>query len=164
MLGIGVECAPFSMSDFKNLLVWRKAHALVLNVERVAPSIRGSRYAALRTQMLRAAMSVATNIVEGSGQQSDREYIRFLRYAIQSDSELEYHLIAARDLNVMLPADFESLTAQTTEVRKMLHGLVRSIYRKREKSGPKNNGAVADSTAARSAPRGEGPGALNADS
>jgi len=45
------------MSDFKKLRVWRKAHALMLNVHRVAASIRGSQYAALRSQMVRAMAS-----------------------------------------------------------------------------------------------------------
>lgn len=58
----------FSMSDFKKLRVWRKAHALTLNAHRVAASIRGRQYAALRSQMIRAAMSVTANIVEGREQ------------------------------------------------------------------------------------------------
>ena len=64
--------ASFGMSDFKKLRVWRKSHALTLNVHRVAASIRGSQYAPLRSQMIRAAMSVSANIVEGREQRNER--------------------------------------------------------------------------------------------
>jgi four helix bundle protein len=115
------------MSDFKALKVWRKAHALALNVRRVSVRMRGADNAALRNQMTRAAMSIPTNIVEGTGQESSRDYARFVRIALNSTSELEYHLIAARDFEAIGRTDFDSLTSQTIEVRKMLHGLARAL-------------------------------------
>lgn len=111
------------MSDFKKLKVWRKGHALALNVHRVATRIRGSDNASLRNQMLRAAMSIPTNLVEGAGQKSGMEFARFISISLNSTSELEYHLIVARDMRVISANDFESLSAQTIEVRKMLYGL-----------------------------------------
>jgi four helix bundle protein len=111
------------VSDFKKLEVWRKAHALALNAHRVATRIRGSDNVSLRSQILRAAMSVPTNIVEGSGQKTGKEFGRFLYIALNSASELEYHLIVARDIHVISLGDFDSLSAQATEVRKMLYGL-----------------------------------------
>ena len=111
------------MSDFKKLKVWRKAHALALNVHTVATRIRGSDNASLRNQLLRAAQSVPTNIVEGTGQTSGKEFGRFLSIALKSTSELEYHLIYSREIRVISLNDFQSLSAQAIEVRKMLHGL-----------------------------------------
>jgi four helix bundle protein len=111
------------VSDFKKLKVWRKAHALALNVHAVAIRIRGSDNASLRNQLLRAAQSVPTNIVEGTGQTSGKEFGRFLSIALKSTSELEYHLTFARDTRAISLSDFASLSAQTIEVRKMLHGL-----------------------------------------
>ena len=111
------------MSDFKKLKVWRKAHALALNVHRVATRIRGANNASLRNQIVRAAMSIPTNIVEGAGQQSRKDLARFLSIALNSTTEVEYHLIVARDVRAINPNDFNSLSAQTIEVRKMLHGL-----------------------------------------
>jgi four helix bundle protein len=115
------------VSDYKKLEVWRKAHALALNVHRVVARIRGSRYAPLRAQMMRAALSVPTNIVEGAGQKSRREFGRFISIALNSTSELEYHLIVARDLGAINASDFASLSTQTIEVRKMLHGLLKRV-------------------------------------
>lgn len=77
--------------------------------------------------MVRAAMSISTNIVEGSGQQTGREFGRFIRFALNSASELEYHLIAARDIKAIPATDFDSLTTQTVEVKKMLHGLLIAV-------------------------------------
>jgi len=111
------------VSDFKKLKVWRKAHALALNVHTVATRIRGSDNASLRNQLLRAAQSVPTNIVEGTGQTSGKEFGRFLSIALKSTSELEYHLMFARDTRAISLSDFESLSVQAIEVRKMLHGL-----------------------------------------
>lgn len=111
------------MSDFKKLKVWRKAHALALNVHRDAARIRGTDNAPLRSQLLRAAMSIPTNIVEGTGQASGKEFGRFLTIALKSTSELEYHLIVARDVRLITVSAFEALSSQTIEVRKMLHGL-----------------------------------------
>ncbi|HEY8831864.1 MAG TPA: four helix bundle protein [Gemmatimonadaceae bacterium] len=115
------------MSDYKKLIVWRKAHALALNVHRVAVRLKGSEYASLRSQMMRASMSIPTNIVEGVGQESRKDFGRFIRFALNSSSELEYHITVARDTEAIDATDFESLIAQTIEVRKMLHGLLKSV-------------------------------------
>lgn len=115
------------MSDFKKLLVWNKAHALALDAHRIAARIRSAQNAALRNQLTRAAQSIPANIVEGRGQKSEREFGRYLGYALNSTSELEYHLIVARDLDAMRPGDFEALVAQLGEVRRMLHGLLNRL-------------------------------------
>jgi four helix bundle protein len=111
------------MSDFKKLMVWRKAHALALNIHQVTSKIRGADNASLRNQTLRAAFSIPTNIVEGAGQQSRKDFARFISIALNSTSELEYHLIVLRDIRVIGESNFQSMSAQTVEVRKMLHGL-----------------------------------------
>jgi four helix bundle protein len=118
---------PFGVSDYKKLSVWRKAHALALNVHRVAVRLKGSDLASLRSQMMRASMSIPTNIVEGTGQQSGKDFGRFIRFALNSSSELEYHLTVARDIDAIKAVEFDSLLAQTIEVRKMLHGLLKTV-------------------------------------
>jgi four helix bundle protein len=72
-------------------------------------------------------MSIPTNIVEGTGQQSRKDFGRFIRFALNSSSELEYHLTVARDIQAIQAVEAESLLAQTIEVRKMLHGLLRRV-------------------------------------
>ncbi len=124
------------MADFKKLLVWQKAHAMALDAHRIAGRIRRADHSALRSQIIRAAMSVPANIVEGSGQQGSREFSRFLRIALNSSTELEYHLIAARDLRVIRDSDSLTLVSQVIEVRKMLYGLLRRLAsRSKDHSG-----------------------------
>ena len=115
------------MTDFKKLKVWQKAHAMALDAHRIAGQIRGVKHASLRSQIIRAAMSVPTNIVEGCSQQSTREYSRFLRIALNSTSELEYHLLVAFELRAVTREEYTSLTDRVIEVRKMLYGLIRYL-------------------------------------
>jgi four helix bundle protein len=115
------------VSDFRKLHVWRKSHALALRVHSIAGGIRGPSNASLRNQIVRAAFSIPANIVEGSSQESRLEFRRFLRYAANSATELEYHLIVARDTRVININDFSFLAERTIEVRKMLTGLLRRV-------------------------------------
>lgn len=118
------------MSDFKRLKVWRKAHALALSAHRVVSGIRGPAHASLRNQLVRAALSIPTNIVEGRGQKGELEFCRFLRYSLNSSAELEYHLMVGHDLGAIRERDYLSLRTQTVEVQKMLHGLIARISMK----------------------------------
>jgi four helix bundle protein len=115
------------MSDFKNLKVWQKAHTMALDTHRVACKIRGSNHGAVRTQMIRAAMSVPANIVESRGRLTGREASRYLRIALNSATELEYHLLTAVDLKAISRRQCVTLTSQLVEVRKMLYGLIRYL-------------------------------------
>jgi four helix bundle protein len=115
------------VADFKQLVVWQKAHALSLSVHRVSTRIRGSLYSSLRSQLFRAAMSIPANIAEGRRQSSDANFGRFLSYALNSASEVEHHLIVARDLGAIPEAEFVSLVAQTITVRKMLYRLIERL-------------------------------------
>ena len=115
------------MSDFKKLHVWQKAHALSLCVDRVCKKIRGARYASLRSQLFRAATSIPANIAEGRRQTTDAQFARYLGYALNSASELEYHLIVARDTRIITEDEFATLVAQTISVRKMLYTLIKRL-------------------------------------
>ena len=115
------------MSDFKKLLVWQKAHSLALTVDRVSRKIRDPRYVSLRSQIFRAASSIPANIAEGRRQESEKEFARFLRYALNSASELEYHTILGRDTKAIPEEDCISMLDQTITVRKMLYALLKRL-------------------------------------
>jgi len=115
------------MQDFKKLQVWQKAHALTLGIDRASKRIRGSQYASLRNQIFRAASSIPANIAEGRRQKSQKDFGRFLGIALNSSSELEYHLILARDTKNMPEREFLSLVGQTITVRKMLYALLKRV-------------------------------------
>jgi len=112
------------MADYRKLHVWKKAYALALNADRVATEIRDAAHKPLRSQLNRAALSVPTNIVEGRAKKTDRDFARFLGYALGSATELEHHVMIARDVGAISVSDAQSLLSQIVEVRKMLQGLI----------------------------------------
>lgn len=71
--------------------------------------------------------SIPANIAEGRRQESEKEFARFLRYALNSSSELEYHLILAHDTKLILEKDYVSLLTETIRVRKMLYSLLKRL-------------------------------------
>ena len=89
--------------------------------------MRESRYASLRSQIFRAGTSIPANIAEGRRQESEKEFARFLRYALNSASELEYHTILARDTKAIPEDECISLLDQTITVRKMLYALLKRL-------------------------------------
>ena len=127
---------PYRMSDFKSLEVWQVAHELTLATFRISRPLWSDDGQIVRKQLLRAAISIPANIAEGSGKQSDADFVRFLRISMGSTSETEYHLILAVDLELIKREDGEALIDRAIQVRKMLSGLIKflqSAPKKRKK-------------------------------
>ena len=81
----------------------------------------------LTSQLRRATASIGANIAEGCGRRSDGEMYRFLQIARGSASEVEYHLLLARDLGFLEEKSFELLTRQADESQRMLTRLIQTI-------------------------------------
>ena len=110
-----------SMYPFRKLSVWRRAHALALQVyQTTEPAARQRRYWSLIDQMRRASTSIAANIAEGSGQVTSAQFARYLTIALGSARELDYHVLLARDLGVLTISDSVRLDARVEQVAKML--------------------------------------------
>jgi four helix bundle protein len=112
--------------DFKRLEIWRRAHALAIQIHELATAMRGNNLAGLRSQLTRAADSIAATIVEGCGAASARDFARFLDMSIKSASETEYHLISAHDRRLLNDKDWQQLSNEVIEIRRMT-----IVYRKR---------------------------------
>ena len=115
------------MRDFRKLLVWHKAHRLALDVNLTLEAAPTRRYPGLRAQMLRAAASIPANIAEGCGKPSDAELARFAEIALGSTTELDNHLLFARDARVLDEARYSELASRVSEVRRMLFSFVRAV-------------------------------------
>ena len=100
---------------------------MAIEAHRVAERMRGAAHTSLRNQLVRAAMSVPTNIVEGRDQKTEPEFARFLGYAIASLSELEYHVMVGHDLGAISDSDFRSLVSQIKTIRPMAHALRKKL-------------------------------------
>ena len=119
------------MKDFRDLQVWAKSHALTLTVYRATSSFPKEELYGLTSQMRRSSASIPANIAEGCGRSGNGEFHRFLQISTGSASELEYHILLARDLGFLAQGDFESLTGQVQEVKKMLAGLIKRVESER---------------------------------
>ena len=117
------------MQDFKQLKVWQKSHRLALAVYRATRAFPKEEMFALTSQMRRAAQSVSANIAEGCCRNGDAEFARFLYIAMGSASELECHLLLARDLSLLSPATAEELLSAVEEVKRMLTALIAKLRR-----------------------------------
>lgn len=126
--GISAQRERFGgMQDSKRLVVWHKALACFLAFHRALGTGSAGTSFGLRSQALRAAASISSNIAEGCGKQSTKEFVCFLDIAIGSARELENHLIVARDIEVVPRDSYFVLNDQLTEVRRMLIGLVKTM-------------------------------------
>jgi len=100
---------------------------LAVNAHRVSLHMHTGPKATLRDQLVRAALSVPANIVEGSAHESPKQFARFVQYALASVSEFDGHIQLARDLRMISESDFATLSAQVVDVRMMLHGLLKTL-------------------------------------
>jgi four helix bundle protein len=115
------------MKDFREYKVWEKSHGLTLSVYRATGSFPREELFGLTSQIRRACASIPANIAEGCGRGSNKDFARFLQIAMGSASELEYHLMLARDLNMPRAPDFAELAARTTEIKRMLTALLQKV-------------------------------------
>ena len=107
--------------------MWLKGHGLTLAVYGVTGRFPKHELYGLTSQMRRSCASIPANIAEGCGRDGDAELARFLRLVAGSVSELEYHLLLARDLHLLTPEDHERLTNETREIKRMLTTLVKRL-------------------------------------
>lgn len=110
------------MRDFRRIRAWQRAHALSLALNRLARGFGRNGHAKLRAQLTSSVHSIGTNIVEGCGAASNKDFARFLDISIKSANETEYHLLTSRDLELVPDATWQRYTSETIEVRKMIYG------------------------------------------
>lgn len=115
------------MRDFHELKVWQKAHRLALAVYHITSSFPREELYGLTSQLRRACTSIAANLAEGCGRNGSAEFARYCSIAMGSASELEYHLLLARDLKLIKPRDHIELSGRTTELKRMLTALCRKL-------------------------------------
>jgi four helix bundle protein len=115
------------MQDFHDLKVWEKSHLLTLAIYRETVCLPKEERYGLTSQIRRASSSIPANIAEGCGRFSSDELRRFLEIAMGSASELEYHLLLARDLGYLQIAVYDCLNQSTCEVKRMLASFIMKL-------------------------------------
>lgn len=118
------------VSTYKDLIVWQKSIALVTAVYSLTKSFPTDEKFGIVSQINRAIVSVPTNIAEGWGKESTKNYVQFLRISRGSLMEVETLLLISKNLNYIKEQDYLEISKQMDEVGKILQGLIKSVKQK----------------------------------
>jgi four helix bundle protein len=126
------------LRNYRDLEVWGKAHKLTLLLYQKSRSFPKEEFYGLTSQLRRSAISIGANLAEGCGRQTTPELARFVRIAMGSASELDYHLLLALDFGYLHADEHKVLSQELTRARKMLASLLATL-----ESGTKQKAAGA---------------------
>ena len=116
-----------TIHGYRDLIAWQKAMDLADGVWDLADAIHRPQTFALVDQMRRASVSVPSNLAEGHGRRSRREYVRFVSIANGSLRELETHLLLIQRRKLAPDAELQPLFAVADQVGRLLTGLHRRL-------------------------------------
>jgi len=111
-----------AIARFEDIEAWKAARALTQGIYRTTGGASFSKDFGLRDQVQRAAVSIMANIAEGFDANSDDEFVRFLRYALRSATEVQSHLYVAADQGYISGEDFTQLYDQAIEAKTLIAG------------------------------------------
>ena len=113
--------------SFDKLLVWQRAHSLVLKIYEVTNSFPKEEIWGLTSQIRRSAVSVPSNIVEGKARGSRKDFKRFLLIARGSLEEVKYQSLLAKELKYMNDEQYEEITVMIEDVGRLLGGMIKRV-------------------------------------
>jgi four helix bundle protein len=119
-----------SVKDYRELMVWQKAMDLVENIYRTTGEFPREEIYGLTSQIRRAAVSIPSNIAEGNGRNTTRDYVHFLGMAYGSVKEVETQVLIAERLRYIDSSHSNGLVQMTTKIARLLSGLAKSLKRK----------------------------------
>jgi four helix bundle protein len=115
------------MRNYRDLDVWKHSHKLTLDLYEASRKFPKEEMFGLTSQLRRAAISIGANLAEGCGRRTTPEFARFIRIAMGSASELDYHLLLCRDFGFLTNEFYDRTAKELTTVRKMLFALLTSV-------------------------------------
>ena len=115
------------MRDFKELKVWELSHGFCLKIYKMTMSLPKDEKYGLISQLRRASSSIAINISEGCGYDTNPEFRRYLKIASGSASEVEYCLILIKDLEYISEMEFKYLELEIKSIKKMLFKFIEKL-------------------------------------
>jgi four helix bundle protein len=121
------------MHNLKELKIWNKAIDLSVNVYKATSNFPQEEKYGLTSQIRRSAVSVPSNISEGAGRNSNKEFIHFLGIANGSSYELQTQLIISNRLSLISNETLEPLLGEIEEIQKMTYTLKNTLQKQMEK-------------------------------
>ena len=113
--------------DFRDLEVWRRAHALTLAIYRSTATFPDGERFGLTSQLRRSTASISTNIAEGKARSGSKPFAAFIDIAAGSAAEVDYLLLLAHDLGYLPSEQLAVLGDEIDQIRRMLSGLRASL-------------------------------------
>jgi four helix bundle protein len=115
------------MKDFRDLLVWKKAHAFTLKIYAATRSFPREEQYGIVSQLRRSVVSIPTNATEGCGRSSEVEFARYLEIAFSSACESDYLLLLSLELGYLDATKHKPLADDVCEIKRMLLGLIKKL-------------------------------------
>ena len=115
------------MHNFKELKIWKKSIKLTENIYSLLVEYPDFEKYGLTNQMRRSAVSIPSNIAEGSGRESNKDFKRFLAISLSSSYELETQLILSFELGFISEKDFNNVSGELKEIQKMIYGFRKTL-------------------------------------
>lgn len=115
--------------SFRDLIAWQKAMTFVTDVYRETDSFPAREMYGITNQIRRAAVAIPSDIAEGQGRISKKEYLQMLSRARGSSYEVQTQLEISKNLGFLPLAAFEALEANASEVGRLLNGLIKNVRR-----------------------------------
>ena len=115
--------------EYKKVVAWQRAHELTLAVYQYSKRFPNDERFGLTSQLRRSSYSVPANIAEGSGRESNKDYLRFLIISRASVRETEYFLLLAPDLQYLDQAECNQLTELADKTIRPLSGLIKAVQK-----------------------------------
>ena len=114
-------------NTYRKLIVWQKSMALVTDIYKEVKTFPSDELYALTSQIKRSATSIPSNIAEGYGRESLKDYLRFLNIALSSLFELQTQIEIAYNLKFLKAENFNKLYKNTREIERMLTSFIKKI-------------------------------------
>ncbi len=118
------------LKNYKDLKVWKKSYELCLEIYRITAKFPKEEIYGLTSQLRRSVVSIPSNIAEGYGRKTTRDYIRMLYISYGSVCELETQILLAGDLDLIEKGELGSLIKDIEEIERMLKALIKSLENK----------------------------------
>ncbi|HTN21009.1 MAG TPA: four helix bundle protein [Pelobium sp.] len=115
------------MQDYKELQVWKKSHQFTLEIYKITKSFPKEEIFALVSQLRRASSSIPTNIAEGCGRFTQKDFASFLQISLGSSQEAEYLIFLSKELNYINETEFVLLNKSIGEIKAMLISLIKKV-------------------------------------
>jgi len=115
------------MHNFKELKVWQNARLLVKEIYLSTNKFPAEEKFGLISQMRRSSVSIPSNIAEGSGRRTDKDFVYFSNVSLGSAYELQTLLFLSQDLEFLKVDKTEALNSSLEEIQKMIYGLIKTI-------------------------------------